>query len=160
MRVLTLGATHPWLRNALMLLAVVAVLYGGARLWTSGPDAVHITIMHVAGDNYPHVVKTITYDGTIQSGAVAQRLQRDLAALPLVEPFAKYSCSLGSSTYGTDLIYDAYTLAWYRAGLPVEQASANRTDCAFWRDDGVLTHTPYNAEVLYADIAAVVATSG
>jgi hypothetical protein len=161
MRVLTLGATHPWLRNALMLLAVVAVLYGGARLWTSGPDAVHITITHVAGDDGKSPATTsVTYDRTIPNGEVAQRLQRDLAALPLVGPFAKYSCSLGSSTYGTDLIYDAYTLTWYRGGLPVEQASANRTDCAFWRDDGVFTHTPYNAEVLYADIAAVVATSG
>ena len=160
MRFLAFFAPHPWLRNGLVLIAVAAMLWGGARLWTSGPDAVHITITHVDADRNPPAITTVTYDRTIPNGAVAQRLQRDLAAMPLADPFATYSCSLGPLPYGTDAIYDAYTLTWYRAGLPVEQASANRTDCAFWRDDGVFTHTPHNAEVLYADIEAAVNASG
>jgi hypothetical protein len=167
MRFLAFFAPHPWLRNGLVLIAVAAMLWGGARLWTSGPDAVHITITHVDGDGLPRIIKTVTYDRTIPNSAVAQRLQRDLAAMPLItDPFATFACPLGNFTpsgtsrYDSGFTYDAYTLTWYRAGLPVEQASADRTGCAFWRDDGVLSHRPYGAEVLYADINAAVHAGG
>jgi hypothetical protein len=161
MRFLALFARHPRLRTALVLIAVAAVLWGGARLWTSGPDAVHITITHVDDENRLRpAIKTVTYDRTIPNSTVAQRLQRDLAAMPLADPFATYHCYLGPLPYGTSSIYDAYTLTWYRAGLPVEHASANRTGCAWWTDDGVFARLPVNAEVLYADIAAVVTASG
>jgi hypothetical protein len=154
-------APHPWLRNGLVLIAVAAMLWGGARLWTSGPDAVHITITHVDDDNRLRpAIKTVTYDRTIPNSTVAQRLQRDLAAMPLADPFGTYSCALGPLPYGTSSIYDAYTLTWYRAGLPVEQASANRRDCAFWTDDGVFVRLPVNAEAFYADINAAVHASG
>ncbi len=151
---LALFARHRVLRNGLVLFAVAAMLFGGARLWTSGPDAVHITITHVDGDGVTHATTSVTYDGTIQSGEVAQRLQRDLAAMPLTDPFGTYSCPNSPFTF------DAYTLTWYRAGLPVEQASANRTGCAFWRDDGVFFHMPVNAPAFYADINAAVNASG
>jgi hypothetical protein len=149
-------AQHPRLRNGLVLLAAVALLWGGARLWTSGPDAVHITITHVNGDNFPHVITSVTYDGTIQNSAAAQRLQRDLAAMPLIipSPFSATSCPAESFTY------DRYTLTWYRAGLPVEQASADDIGCGIWRDDGVFFHALANAQTLYADIEAVVTASG
>jgi hypothetical protein len=124
-----------------VLLGVVAVLLGGARLWAIGPDAVHITI---TGGS------TIT-DRTIHNSEVAQRLQRDLAAMQLMpywEIFAPTSCSAGPPGH------DAYTLTWYRAGLPVEQANVDDADCGFWREDGVLFHRPYGEQVLYADIDA------
>jgi hypothetical protein len=155
MRFLAFFARHPRLRTGLVLIAVAAVLHGGARLWTSGPDAVHITITHVYANNYPHVVKSITYDRTIQDGAVAQQLQRDLAAMPINSPSDRFVCPIGAWP-----IYDAYTLTWYRAGLPVEQASADDTGCAFWQDDIVFFHTPYGAETLYADIQAAVTAGG
>lgn len=157
MRFLLWFARHPWLRTGLMLLAAVAVLYGGARLWTSGPDAVRITITHVDGhDGMRPATKTVTYDRTIANGAVAQRLQRDLATMPIetYDPFAAYSCPLDHQTY------DAYTLMWYRAGLPVEHASADRTGCAEWQDDIVFFHWPKNADALYADIDAAIAAGG
>src|SRR5260221_3359589 len=157
MRFLTFFAPHPWLRNGLVISAVAAMLYGGARLWTSGPDAVHITITNVERDpdDFRIASRSVTYDRTIQSGEVAQRLQRDLAAMPInIDPFASSACLLDRPTY------DAYTLTWYRAGLPVEQASANRTSCAFWQDDGVFFHRPYGAAALYADIYAAVNASG
>jgi hypothetical protein len=106
----------------------------------------------VNGDNYPHVVKTITYDGTIQNSAVAQQLQRDLAAMPPTGLFDSYSCSIGD--------YDAYTLTWYRLGLRVEQASAEDSGCGFWLDDGVFFHRTYGTEVLYADIQAAITAGG
>ena len=78
-----------------------------------------------------------------------------VAAMPInIDPFASSACLLDRPTY------DAYTLTWYRAGLPVEQASANRTSCAFWQDDGVFFHRPYGAAALYADIYAAVNASG
>jgi hypothetical protein len=154
MRFLAFFAPHPWLRNGLVLIAVAAMLWGGARLWTSGPDAVHITITHVDGES-GHAVKTVTYDRTIQSGEVAQRLQRDLAAMPIeFGPFVVWSCPLDHPTY------DAYTLTWYRAGFLVEQASADRTGCAGWQDDGVFAHRPLGAAALYADIEAALTASG
>src|SRR5258707_14861347 len=160
MRFLAFLAPHPWLRNGLVLIAVAAVLWGGARLWTSGLDAVHSTITHVNGEHgLQHAIKTVTYDRTIPNSTVAQRLQRDLAAMPLTNPFDTVACPIGSP-YGTDVIYDAYTLTWYRAGLPVEHASASRTDCATWTDDGVLFHSPVNAQGFYADINAAVNASG
>jgi hypothetical protein len=150
MQFLAFCARHPWLRNGLVLLMVAVVLYGGARLWTSGPDAVHITITHVDGhDGMRPATKTVTYDRTIHDGAVAQRLQRDLATIPIqTDHFAAYTCPRDHQTY------DAYTLTWYRAGLPVEHASADRTGCDIWLDDGVFFHVPAGADALYADIAA------
>jgi hypothetical protein len=112
MRLLAFFARHPRLRTELVCLAVVAVLVGGARLWTSvPPDAVRITIIHVDGaDGTRLVTKTVTTDRTISNGAVAQRLQRDLAAMPLIlDPFASFGCPLGSP-YGSGFIYDTYTL--------------------------------------------------
>ena len=155
MRFLAFFARHPRLRTGLVLIAVAAVLHGGARLWTSGPDAVHITITHVDANYYPRVVKSITYDRTIQDSAVAQRLQRDLAAMPINGPSDKFACPIGNGPN-----YDAYTLTWYRLGLPVEQASADDTGCAFWHHDIVFWHVPAGRQVLYADIAAVVTASG
>jgi hypothetical protein len=149
-------APHPWLRNGLVLIAVAAMLWGGARLWTSGPDAVHITITH--GERDPETLRTltrrVTYDRTIPSGAVAQRLQRDLAAMPLIGPFDTVGCFIDKP------VYDAYTLTWYRAGLPVEQASVSRTACAIWADDGVFSRLPRADQAIYADIYAAVNASG
>jgi hypothetical protein len=151
MRFLAFFARDPWLRYGLMLLAAAAVLWGGARLWTSVPsDAVRITITYVDGhDGMRPASKTVTLDRTIHDGAVAQRLQRDLAALPLTDPFATVACPSGHG-----YTCDAYTLRWYRAGLPVEQASANRTFCATWVEDGVFFHSPVNVDAFYADIGA------
>ena len=155
MRFLAFLARHRWLRTGLVLIAIAAPLYGGARLWTSGPDAVHITITHVDANYYPRVVKSITYDRTIQNSAVAQQLQRDLAAMPINGPSDKFACPIGNGPN-----YDAYTLTWYRLGLPVEQASAEDTGCAFWQDDGVFFHRGYGAEVLYSDIQAAFTAGG
>ena len=156
MRFLAFFGQHPWLRTGLVLLTAAAVLYGGARVWTSGPDAVHITITHVDGHDGMHpATRTVTFDRTIHGGAVAQRLQRDLATMPIyTDPFVSISCPLDHHTY------DAYTLTWYRAGLPVEHASADRTGCAIWQDDGVFSHAPQNADALYADIAAATGSGG
>jgi hypothetical protein len=150
-RVLALFTRHSWLRklrNGLVLLAAAAVLWDGARLWVSTPDAVRITIIHVDGDDgLRPAISTLTLDRTIHNGAVAQRLQRDLAALPLADPFALYSCPIGP---GNGYTYNAYSLTWYRAGLPVEQASASQTGCAMWHDDGVFVHLPVNVDTFYA----------
>ncbi len=159
MRFVAWFARHPWLRTGLVLLAAVVVLMGGVRLWTSmPPDAVHITITHVDGDDGMRpVIKTVTTDRTISNSAVAQRLQRDLTAMPLIlDPFASLGCPMGSP-YGTSFIYDTYTLTWYRAGVPIEQASVDDLGCAIWRDDGVFFHRPYGDQVLYADIDAAIA---
>ncbi|HEV2238038.1 MAG TPA: hypothetical protein VGR57_15365 [Ktedonobacterales bacterium] len=166
MRLVAWFARHPRLRVGLVFVVVV-VVYGGARWWTSGSDAVHITITHVAGDDGKSPATTsVTYDRTIPNGEVAQRLQRDLAAMPLADYFGTYSCPLGNfipsgdSLYDSGSTYDAYTLTWFRAGLPIEQASVKRTGCAFWQDDGVFFHVPAGAETMYADIEAVVTAGG
>jgi hypothetical protein len=161
MRWLALGATHPWLRKGLALVAVVVVFSGGARLWTSvPPDAVHITITQITGDpvyGLTRPIKTIIYDRTIQSDASAQRLQRDFTRMPIAgfifDPFAASSCLHVPNPY------DTYALTWYRAGLPVEQASSDPTGCGDWQSDNVFVLDVPNAKTLYADIAAVVATS-
>jgi hypothetical protein len=155
MRFLAFFARHPRLRNGLVLVAVVVAVYGGARLWTSGPDAVHITITQVNTDTAYGAIQRVVYDRTIQNSATAQRLQRDLAALPINRPSDTFVCPIGAWP-----TYDAYTLTWFRLGLPVEQASADDTGCAFWQDDSVFIHRPYGAETLYADIEAVVTASG
>jgi hypothetical protein len=71
--------------------------------------------------------------------------------MPLNGPFDTFGCFTDHPDY------DAYTLTWSRFGLPVEQASASQTGCAFCRDDGVFFHRPAGAQALYADIAAAIA---
>jgi hypothetical protein len=156
MRFLAWFARHPRLRKGVVLVVVAVVLYGGARLWTSGPDSVHITVTAVDATHFPHLIRTITFDRTIDNSTIAQRLQRELAAMPVqTDPFAAYSCPVGAWP-----TYDSYTLTWFRLGLPVEQASADDTGCAFWHHDIVFWHVPAGRQVLYADIAAVVTASG
>jgi hypothetical protein len=166
MRFLAFFARHPRLRTGLVLVAAATVLAGGARLWTRvSPDAVRITITQVtAGPVYGalHPLKRVVYDRTIQSDATAQRLQRDFARMPIIDltfdPFAAYLCNHVPDTY------DTYTLVWYRAGLPVEQASSDPTGCGgwqgLWQSDGVfVVHAAGGiAKTLYADIAAATAS--
>jgi hypothetical protein len=164
MRFLAFFARHP-LRNGLVLFAVAAVLYGGARLWTSGPDAMHITITHVAvsGWTWPRQTSTrVAVDRTILNRAIAQRLQREFAAIPLV-PYSVSCPNYSSFKRSTDVdYYDAYTLTWYRAGLPVEQASADWAGMysACWFDDGVFIHASRDPAAMFANIDAVVNASG
>jgi hypothetical protein len=142
-------ARHPRLRTWALCLAVAVALVGGARLWMSvPPDAVHITIDHLLLDEE---VRYVVADRTIHDGAVARRLQRDFTALPLQGLLDAAACP--SSRFG-GRIYDTYTLTWYRAGLPVEQAHVDDTGCAIWRDDGVFFRRSYGAQTLYADIEA------
>jgi hypothetical protein len=158
MRFLAFFGRHPWLRNGLLLIVAAAVLWGGAWLWTSAPDTVHITITHVYDDGTRPAIKTLTLDRTIHNGEVAQRLQRDLAALPLSDPFASISCPLAKDH--TDS-YNIYTLTWYRAGLPVEQASENQAGaCTGWVEDGVFFRSSVNVDALYAAIDAATGSSG
>jgi hypothetical protein len=143
-------------RTGLVVLAVVVALVGGVRLWMSAPsDAVHITITHVNQDLSRPLIKTVTADRTIHNSTIAQRLQRDLAALPVLhqpsDPNAVVSCSGGPD--------DTYTLMWYRAGLPVEEASMNREYCSIWRDDGIVLRWPLGGQVLLDDIDAALHAS-
>lgn len=159
MRLLELVARHPRIRTGLVLVAVVVVFVGGARLWTSvPPDAVHITITQVtAGPVYGalHPLKRVIYDRTIQSDASAQRLQRDFMPIDdlTFDPFAASPCFHVPDTF------DTYTLTWYRAGLPVEQASSDPTGCALWESDGVFVFGGIGT-TLYADIDAAITARG
>ncbi len=161
MRFLAWFARHPRLRTGLVFLAVAAVFVGGLRLWTSvPPDAVRITITQNTADpvyGVLHPLKRVIYDRTIQSDASAQRLQRDFARMPIIgltfDPFAAYLCNHVPDTF------DTYTLTWYRAGLPVEQASTDPSGCRRWQSDGVFVHSG-DQEMLNADIDAVVSARG
>jgi hypothetical protein len=153
LRFLAFIAPHPRLRTGVASIAVMAMLGGGGRLWTSvPPDAVHITITHLNFDENRLVSATVIGDCTIRNSAVAERLQRDLAALKLFGLFDSTSGPTGS--YDS---HNTYTLTWYWAGLPVEYAHEDRTGCGFWHDDLVLTHWSVDDEALMADINAAVA---
>jgi hypothetical protein len=160
-RLLAWFARHPRLRNGLVFLAVVVVLMGGARLWTSGPDAVRVTITY-ADRTVRHAPTTVLTDRTIRSSTVAQRLQRDLAATRLIPYWELFSvahtCPHGP--LGDTYFHAAYTLTWYRTGIPVEQASVTDAACDLWREDGVFFRWPYGTEYLYADIDAALNASG
>ncbi len=156
MRLWELVTLHPRIRTGLVLVAVAVVFVGGARLWTSvPPDAVHITVTQVTRDPVYGVtrpIKRVIYDRTIQSDAIAQRLQRDFMPIDdlTFDPFAAHLCQHVPDTYNT------YTLTWYRAGLPVEQASSDPTGCFLWESDGVFAFGGIRT-TLYADIAAAIA---
>jgi hypothetical protein len=120
---------------------------------------VHITITSVNTHDGMHpATKTVTFDRTIHDGAVAQRLQRDLAGMPIsdltFDLFAAYLCNHVPNPY------DIYALTWYRAGLPVEQASSDPTSCGNWQSDGIFVHGAIYPNVLYADIAAATGSGG
>jgi hypothetical protein len=154
MRFLAFCGRHPWLRNGLVLIVVAVLFVSGVRLWTSvPPDAVHITVTHVERDpdTYRTLTRRVAFDRTIHDDAVAQRLQRDLAALPLTNPFETTSCAIGPPNYND------YALTWSRFGLPVEQASLSHPCGATWVEDGVFFHAPVNTNALSADIAAAIA---
>lgn len=161
MRFLAWFARHLRPRTGLVFLAVAAVFVGGLRLWTSvPPDAVRITITQNSADPVYGVlrpIKQVIYDRTIQSGATAVRLHRDFARMRIAgytfDPFAAYLCGHVISPY------DTYTLTWYRAGLPVEQASTDPSGCRRWQSDGVFVHSG-DQEMLNADIDAVVSARG
>ncbi len=161
MRLLAWLARHPRLRTGLVLIVVASVFLGGARLWTSGPDAVHITITY-ADRTVPYAPTTVLTDRTIHSSTIAQRLQRDLAATRLIPYWELFSmahtCPHGPP--GDTHFHAAYTLTWYRAGLPVEQASVTDAACGTWQEDGVFFRWPYGIEDFYADIDAALNASG
>lgn len=139
------------LRNALILIAVGAVLIVGIRLWTAAPDTVRAIITHHTGNgSAPDVVTTI-FDRTAHDPVLAQQLQRDLAALPILSPTDRFACP--------DMLpsYDTYSLEWSRAGLYVEQATADTTGCAFWREDGLLVRLP-QSDIIYTDLHAALDT--
>lgn len=144
-----------------MFIVVAAVLVGGARLWTSGPDAVHITITNTGG-MARHDPTTVLADRTIHSSTVAQRLQRDVAAFRLI-PYWEFfsfahSCPIGPP--GDLFFHAAYTVTWYRAGLPVEQVHSTDAACDTLQDDGVLVRWPYGAAGFYADINVALNAGG
>jgi hypothetical protein len=158
MRRLAWCARHPRLRTGLVFLAVAVVFMGGLRLWTSvPPDAVRITITQNTPDSAHGVLlplQRVIYDRTIRNHAIAERLHRDFARMPIFDltfdPFAAYPCI--SHLYSA---FDTYALTWYRAGSPLEQASTDPTDCRLWESDGVFVHEG-DQDTLNADIAAAV----
>jgi hypothetical protein len=144
-----------------MFIVVAAVLVGAARLWTSEPDAVHITITY-SDRTVRHASTTVLTDRTIHSSTVVQRLQRDVAAfriIPYWEFFSfAHSCPIGPP--GDLFFHAAYTVTWYRAGLPVEQVHTTDAACDTLQDDGVLVRWPYGVEDFYADINVALNAGG
>lgn len=138
------------LRIALIAIAVGAVLIVGIRLWTAGPDTVRIIITQYRGiSDAPDVVTTL-YDHTVHDAALAQRLQRDLSALPIAPPIYRSSCP----SYNP---YDIYTLAWSRSGLFVEQATASTAGCDQWIEDGVIVRFS-TSDAIFQDMHAALGT--
>lgn len=138
------------LRVALIVIAVGAVLIVGIRLWTAGPDTVRIIITHHAGNGSAPDVITTFNDHTVHDAALAQRLQRDLAALPMASPLDRMSCP---GYYN----YDTYTLEWSRSGLFVERAAASTPGCTVWIEDGLIIRYP-TASALFVDMNAMLGT--
>lgn len=132
-----------------IVIALVVVQIVVVPLWTAAPDTVQVTVIHHAGNgSAPDVVSTI-FDRTMHEPAVAQRLQRDLAALPTVSPFANESCPPHFYPY------DTYTLTWSRAGLFVETASADTSGCTLWDDVTLISderdHLP-RSDTIFVDL--------
>ena len=138
------------LRIALIVIAVGAVLIQGVRIWTAAPDMVRIIITHHAGNGSAPDVVTITYDHTVHDAALAQRLQHDLAALPIASPLDRRSCPLYYN-------YDTYTLDWSRSGLFVERAAADTPGCTVWIEDGMIGRYPTSG-ALFVDMNAMLGT--
>lgn len=130
-----------------IVITAAAVLIVGLRLWTAGPDTVRVTITrHTDIDGAPDAVSTI-FDRSVHDAALAQQLQRDLAALPIEPPLDPIACPQSRE------IYDTYTLTWSRSGLFVEQAYANATGCQVWIEDGVIARLP-RSNMIYLDMHA------
>lgn len=133
---------------ALVLVAVIVVLVVGLPWWTAAPDTVRVTVtQHAANSGKPDIVTTI-YDHTAHDAALAQRLQRDLAALPIIPRGDPVSCELFYP-------YDTYTLTWSRSGLVVEQASASTPVCDLWVEHTEIfheaTHLP-RSDTIFVDM--------
>lgn len=139
------------LRNALILSATIVVLLVGLRVWTAGPDTVRVIVTHHVDNGTAVATGTTVYDRTVHDAALAQRFQRDLAALPIVSPFDHFSCP------EMLLTYDTYALEWSRSGLFVERAIADTTGCHFWMEDGVIVRLP-RSDVIYTDLHAALGT--
>ena len=141
------------LRIALILSATIVVLIlvqvVGVPLWTAAPDTVQVTVTHTAPNGHgPDSVTTIYYDRTVHDAELAQRLQRDLAALPTIPPNSVVSCP---SFYP----YDTYTLTWSRGSFFVEWASTDTPGCTLWRDITLIyhesTHLP-QSDTIFVDL--------
>ena len=140
------------LRIAGAIIVALVVLVGAARLWTEGPDSVRVVVtQHTGGDAGTPARTTVIYDRTIHGPSLAQRLQRDIAALDLVNPLATYSCAVGTYTY------TSYSLQWSRAGLATETAINDATGCSTWTEDGIIRRMP-TSNAIYTDMAAALGT--
>ncbi|MGH2517134.1 MAG: hypothetical protein ACRDHP_15900 [Ktedonobacterales bacterium] len=151
-------------RIALILSTIIVVLIlvqvVGVPLWTAAPDTVQVTVTHTAPNGHgPDSVTTTTttiYDRTVHDAALAQRLQRDLAALPTLSPFDHVSCPGALNN-----TYDTYTLTWSRAGFFVERASAGTPWCTLWSDITLIyhesTHLP-RSDTIFVDLHAALGT--
>lgn len=118
---------------------VLILAVGVLQLWTWWPDTLRITVTQRTGDGHSYVI----YDHTIHDAAQAQRLQRDLAGIPIpLDLLAVYSCSENSGTY---------TLQWSRFGLPTE--TATMAGCAsMWTEDGVLPRVDRTQQGILPDL--------
>ncbi|HEX6797994.1 MAG TPA: hypothetical protein VF116_09815 [Ktedonobacterales bacterium] len=138
------------LRIVLIAIAVGAALIVGVRIWTAAPDTVRVIITHHAGNGSAPDVVTTVYDRAVHDAALAQRLQRDLAALPIASPIDRMSCP---SYYN----YDTYILEWSRSGLFVERAAADTPGCTVWIEDSVIARYP-TSETIFLDMNTMLGT--
>lgn len=140
------------LRIAVAIVVALVILIGAARLWTAGPDGVHVVVtQHTGGDAGTPARAIVIYNRTIHDPALAQWLQRDVAALDLVNPLATYSCGVGTYTY------TSYSLQWSRAGLVTETATNDATGCSTWTEDGIIRRV-LTSNAIYTDMAAALGT--
>lgn len=134
-------------RVGLIVITVITALIVGMRIWTTAPDAVRVTITQHVGNSSAPAVDTTIFDRTVHDAALAQRLQRDVAALAIELPIEPVSCPQSRETY------DTYTLTWSRSGLFVEQAYTIATGCRMWIEDGALYRLP-TSDTIYFDLHA------
>lgn len=136
------------LRVGLIVITAMTVLIVGMRIWAAAPDAVRVTVTQHVGNSSAPAVNTMIFDRTVHDAALAQRLQRDVAALAIELPIEPISCPQSQETY------DTYTLTWSRSGQFVEQAYTNATGCRTWIEDGVIFRLP-TSDAIYFDLNAV-----
>jgi hypothetical protein len=143
---------RPWnrafmVRVGLIVITVITVLIVGMRIWSAAPDTVRVTVTQHGENSSAPAVDTTIFDQTMHDAALAQRLQRDVAALAIEQPLEPIACSQSSE------VYDTYTLTWSRSGVFVEQAYANATGCRTWLEDGVIFRLP-TSDAIYFDLHA------
>lgn len=145
------------LRFVAIVLGIILIVLGAARLWTSGPDSVRIVVTREDHTTFPATSTTI-YDETLPDGALAQRLQREMAALSIVPP-DPFAASMGCSGVGPHGISFTYALTWSRNGMIVE--TATNDGCGIWREDGCFARsaTRPGTPDLVSDIATIVGTT-